>query len=275
MIRYYRWALVVVAVVGCSMPATARLDARPPRAYYGTRTQAPRTREYAFTYTYFDYGELLPAPFKSTETGWIPGFRYTTENRTGNTRQRVTAQIGIGNTAYDGSLQNGAPYKTTTKNFFLTAELDSGRVRAARNRPFSLMPYSGIGLKVWQRDSSDDPAGYKERYGWIYVPLGVTMELVNSESVSVAVDASVRQTIYGWITVADAASGSLGAKRGYRLEVPITWHISRDRDFRIRPFYDYFESGRGNVFYQGFLLGYEPDSVTRQYGADLSLEFKF
>jgi hypothetical protein len=141
MLRRFQLILALLGMMAC-LPWT-------PANAYGT----VRTREYGFTYSHFDYAEQLPAPFKSTDKGWIPGFRYTTESRTGITRQRTMVQIGVGNTDYDGSLQNGTPYKTTTNNTFLTAQYDTGQVRARRGQPFGMLPYAGFGLKMWVRDS--------------------------------------------------------------------------------------------------------------------------
>ena len=245
------------------------------------QAEAMRHSEFGLTYFRFDYAETLPPPSKSQEKGWIPGLRYVSRDGKGNSRKRTQLELAIGTIDYDGALQDASgnylgPYMAKTPTLIFKFERDWGKARVNEDESFTLTPYFGLGYRLWFRGhESDDPHGYDETYQWVYLPLGARAQWRKNERLSIGLDASARPIIFGRIAVSIPGypqfTGSLGRAVGWRIEMPISLCISEQQAVELRPWYEFSKSGKGNIYYQGYLAGYEPDSTTRQSGATLSL----
>jgi len=64
--------------------------------------------EFGFMYWYLDYKEDLPAPLKSTEKGWLPGFYLGWNyNKKNNVYSKIFLEFSWGDVTYDGTDQSG------------------------------------------------------------------------------------------------------------------------------------------------------------------------
>jgi hypothetical protein len=236
---------------------------------------------------YFDYVEDCPPPLKSTEEDLILGSyaAYTYAGDENSFFGRLRLEFAYAATAYDGTDQKGTPLKGTTVNGFITGEINLGYQLTSRSKSsFHLTPYSGIGYKFRYRDLGS----YSEEYSWGYVPLGLLLEKDFGNRWSVALDASLRFMFDGQIKVnfsnynsgLNNPKGNLGDKTGYKLAMPLIYHVGQQWAIALTPWYEFSALGRCEPFpiiYNGKVIGaaYEPDSETHQYGADLGVRIFF
>ena len=70
--------------------------------------------------SYFDYKEDLPAPLKSTESGWIPGAAIGwTRTKPDSVYARAFLEFDSGDVKYDGTTQSGTPVTDASSDQFL------------------------------------------------------------------------------------------------------------------------------------------------------------
>ncbi len=235
-------------------------------------------------YSYFDYKEILPAPSKSTEHGWIPslGFEYRAADPSNTWRFATLGQIGFGETVYDGSVSNIVTKTVTptidkTSNFFLTLETSAGRAFQVGRTEWT--PYVGAGVHSWNRKLGG-PSPYYETYSWAYFPVGLRMHQSVNSQWEWTLDASYRIMAFGNIELdpqlfGEAINLSLGNRPGWKVSAPITYHPASNFSISVLPWYHYSEIGKSEtktfrVTFPGYGTGdvsiYEPASTTHQYG---------
>lgn len=114
----------------------------------------------------------------------------------------VNGEFFLGNVDYDGALQNGEPFKSTTSYIGGKESLDvAWKLSLAKN--FYLKPYVGIGAREWQRnldkslsESKVGPHGYTETWTTVYglvglgggVQLGRRWEIFGNFALKIPVD---------------------------------------------------------------------------------------
>jgi len=278
---------LVISGLGCyadSIPVSSQLTpgsaAKKPLV---SPTIARDISKFELTYFHYDYKESVDLPAKSTETGWMPGiaFRSISPDSDDPAWRSMLLELAIGNTAYNGSLQDGygaylRDYVGTTHNTFLIAELERGHKISKPGSPFVITPYIGLGIRDWKRDLRGD-YGYAENYFLAYVPLGIKNEF-RADRVSVGLDLSLRPMLFGLITVdqkVGGGSGMLGSTLGYKAEAPIKVQLSDSFGMELRGWYEYSAIGHGNISTAGQVYAMEPDSRTHQYGINLSGKFSY
>jgi hypothetical protein len=91
----------------------------------------------------------------------------------------LNGEIFLGNVDYDGTLQDGTPFKSTTSYVGGKESIDvAWKIPAAKN--VYIKPYAGIGGREWRRDldkslseSQVGPHGYTETWATVYGLVGV------------------------------------------------------------------------------------------------------
>jgi hypothetical protein len=109
--------------------------------------------EFALMYWRLDYKEDLPAPKKSTESGWLPGvylgFNYNKKN---DFYSKIFFEFSFGDVEFDGTTQAGTPIRFSNDNYqsFFRGELNVG-YNFGVTRNISIKPYTGYGYRQWER----------------------------------------------------------------------------------------------------------------------------
>lgn len=245
--------------------------------------------QFDFRISYFDYKEDLPAPLKSTESGWIPGATIGwTRTRPGSVYARTFLEFSSGDVKYDGTTQSGVPITDSNSNQFLfRVEGNIGYTFSSGNLVFS--PYTGLGYRYWKRGDSqvvNSVAFIREDYEWLYVPVGIRAVYPVGGQLSIEPNAAVRFMFWGQMTafLSDIGYNSdptfdLGNKPGYFVEVPVRYRLNRNWSVSLTPWYEYSAIGQSDV--ASALRGgridsfYEPSSRTHQYGFNIGAGFLF
>ncbi|HVO64927.1 MAG TPA: hypothetical protein VMT12_00460 [Syntrophales bacterium] len=254
---------------------------------------ANQSFELSFMYYYFDYKEDLPAPFKSTESGWLPGvyigWYYNKKNAV---YSKVFFEFSYGDTEFDGTTQAGTPIKFKEDNhqFLFRGEWDIG-YNFGLTKDISIKPYTGYGFRLWDRGYAKRTAAYtsyKERYYWHYIPVGIMADFNVGDKLSIEPNAGARIMFYGKMTAyfSEVDPGyndpefKLGNKVGWYAEIPLKYRLSQSWSIVVKPWYEYSAIGESDVSaltYYGALSGYyyEPTSKTNQYGVNVGVIFSF
>lgn len=249
--------------------------------------------EISFMYYKFDYKEDLPAPFKSTENGWLPGvYLGWSYNKRNTVYSKVFFEFSYGDTEFDGTTQAGTPIKFTDDNhqFLFRGEWNIGYNFGLTN-DISIKPYTGYGYRQWDRGCAKVTAtytSYKERYYWHYIPIGIMADFNIGDRLVIAPNVGLRIMFYGKTTAyfSDLDPGyndpefKLGNRTGWYAEIPLTFKFSQFWSVVVKPWYEYSEIGESDVAartYYGALSGYfyEPSSKTNQYGVNVGAVFSF
>ena len=253
----------------------------------------PYSWEFSWTHYYYDYKEDVELPLKSSEYGWLDGFRTSLiyrgidkYHRKINGYGRVLIEYTSASTTYDGSTQIGDPIEDVTNNIFWNLEGDVGITFQSPTPKFDLTPYLGLGIRDWTRKLGGDYP-FKEQYTWFYIPLGLRTMFKPYQLLSIELDSSYRIVIAGamqaFLSDIDSHYNDpvvlLGNKPGWRAEAPISY-----RFLVLTPWYEYSEIGRSGVADLTYThndveykIGsiYEPASRTRQHGFNLGFRFIF
>lgn len=273
---------IALAIVIFSLPAAAQV---------GTNVAYPsgNTFQFDFRISYFDYKEDLPAPLKSTESGWLPGFVIGwTRAKPGAVYARTFLELSSGDVEYDGTTQTGRPITYSGSNQLLfRVEGNIGYTLGLGSLLVS--PYTGYGYRYWKRGDSDvvdSVAFVREDYEWMYIPVGLRAIIPAGERVSIEPNGGARFMFWGRMTayLSDFGYSSdptfdLGNKPGYFVEIPIRYRMDRGWSLVLTPFYEYsaigqsdIESVRRGPFIDSF---YEPSSRTHQFGINIGAGFSF
>jgi hypothetical protein len=264
-----------------------------PAAAEAQKFPANQNFEISFMYYKFDYKEDLPAPFKSTENGWLPGvyigWYYNKKNAI---YSKVFLEFSYGDTEFDGTTQAGTPIKFTDDNHQL---LFRGEWNIGYNfgitKDISIKPYTGYGYRQWDRGYAKVTAtytSYKERYYWHYIPVGIMADFNIGDRLVIEPNVGLRIMFYGKMTAyfSELDPGyndpefKLGNKTGWYAEIPLRIKLSQFWSVVVKPWYEYSAIGQSDVearTYYGALSGYfyEPSSKTNQYGLNVGATFSF
>jgi hypothetical protein len=245
--------------------------------------------ELSFMYHYFDYQEDLPAPHKSTETGWLPGiyagWKYDKQNAV---YSKIFLEYSFGNLTYDGTTTDGTPVTSSHNNnqSLFRIEFDIGYNIAVSKR-ISLKPYVGYGYRHWSRGeayTTSTYSSYNETYYWHYFPVGITADFNIGDKLVIQPNAGLRIMFSGNMSanLSELDPGyndpkfKLGNKTGWYAEIPVTYKFSQAWAIVMKPWYEYSEIGQSDTVpltYYGTVYGYayEPSSKTKQYGVNVGI----
>jgi hypothetical protein len=257
---------LMILIIG--MPVLARTD------------KGPNIFEMNYDQFFFDYKEDLPAPYKSTERGWLPGvnIRAVWDENNRPLRSILSLKYVTADTDYDGTTQSGIPVKDKTNNSIFDFEARVDFV-FFREEAFQQAIYSGLEFISWQRSLGGDWP-YNEVYSWFNLPIGYCMEKDLGSGWSIGFDAALLMMFAGNMQLNlpflnRTADMALGNKMGWRVKVPIKWEVFQGCNFTIIPWYQYSAIGQSEPFkmvgYDYVLEGYEPASKTNQFGVQLGL----
>jgi hypothetical protein len=249
--------------------------------------------EFSLMYNYFDYKEDLPAPKKSTEQGWLPGFYLGLDyNKRDDLYSKIFFEFSFGNLKYDGTTQLGTPIAFTDDNyqFLFRGEWDIGYNFAA-TKDIAIIPYVGYGYRYWSRGQAtvtSTYSSYNEKYYWHYIPVGIRADIDISKKLAIEPNVGLRLMFYGRMTAYftdldpkyNDPEFKLGNRIGYYAEIPFKYKLSQVWSVVIKPWYEYSEIGQSDtvpVTYNGALnsYAYEPSSRTHQYGLNVGLVFSY
>jgi hypothetical protein len=235
-----------------------------------------------------NYAEHIPPPI-NTETGFLPGLNVGWESFLGKGWVSLAAlDFDFGSTRYDGALQDAAntPVVSTTNNVIFDISAAIGRVlHVSLGR---LIPYIGVGMHYWHRGLTGTGA-YTEKYYFYYLPVGVRLERALSDKFQIAVDVSGFWNLGGRIRVflsefdptLQDVTGTLGSAFGFKLEIPLSYHLNPSLNLVAVPFFETFGIGAGDVFPIHSTSGQqvdsalEPASTTYFYGIRLGVAWIF
>lgn len=278
--------MILVALNVSSLPAAAQTGTAGPYP-------SENLFQFDFRISYFDYKEDVPAPLKSTESGWIPGAAFGwTRTKPGALYARAFLEFSSGDVKYDGTTQSGVPVTNSNSNQFLfRVEGNMGYTFGSGN--LAVSPYTGLGYRYWKRgDSEAIQSGpvfvsfVREDYQWLYIPVGIRAVYPAGGQFSIEPNAAVRFMFWGQMTayLSDIGYNSdptfdLGNKPGYFVEVPIRYRLSRNWSVSLTPWYEYSAIGQSDVVsaQRGSRIDsfYEPSSRTHQYGFNIGAGFSF
>jgi len=255
--------------------------------------QPYRNLEMGMMFHHFDYEEDLPAPLKSTEDGWLPGFYVGWDrNRKNALYTKLYMEISSGDVTYDGTTQTGEPVHFSVDN---TQFLFRGEFNLGYNFPvspnLSFIPYIGYGYRYWSRGQAKVTQAYQsysESYRWHYLPVGIKADFNPGGPVSVAPNIGLRIMFYGTMTAYFSdldhrysnPEFDLGNEVGWYAEVPVKIKLSRMWSLVVKPWYEHSKIGKSDdvdVWYRGQYEGtyYEPSSKTVQYGINVGLVYTY
>jgi hypothetical protein len=257
---------------------------------------AHQSLEFGLMYWKLDYKEDLPAPMKSTENGWLPGFYLGWNyNKKNAVYSKVFLEFSFGDVKYDGTDQSGTTpiiYSDDNRQFFFRGEWNIG-YNFAITKDISIKPYTGYGYRHWDRGKTGFVTGtnilsIQERYYWHYIPVGIAADFKISERVVIEPNVGARFMFYGKMAVqfSDLDPGfntpdvKLGNRMGYYAEIPVRYKFSQFWSVVIKPWYAYDAIGQSDtvdVTYYGTTVGAlsEPGSTTHQYGVNVGLSVSY
>jgi hypothetical protein len=178
------------------------------------------------TYKEFVNGDVL-----DKDTGWLNGVyaEYRYDLRQAFFRANFDA-VGSDDATYDGALQDGTPLTMSTEELIYKTELDAGYKLLNFGRA-TLTPYLGIGYRWWDRGKDELP-DYKEEYTWWYGVAGANLAVRATDRLLIGLDAvllwpidpEMKTDIAGLV---DEAEFDIESELGYRVEVPVSYEISK------------------------------------------------
>jgi hypothetical protein len=253
---------------------------------------ANQSFEFGLMYQKFDYKEDVPAPYKSTENGWLPGFYLGWNyNKKSGAFSKVFLEFSFGDVEYDGTTQAGTPVKFSEDNyqFLFRGEWNIG-YKIAITKDISIKPYAGYGYRYWSRGQEKITAtytSYNEKYYWHYIPVGIGADFNIGERLVIEPNVGLRIMFYGkmiaYLSELNSANDDpefkLGNRTGWYAEIPFRYKFSQFWSVVIKPWYEYSEIGKSDYVeytYNGSRhIAYEPASRTHQYGMNAGVVFSY
>jgi len=196
-------------------------------------------------------------------------------------------------TTYHGSNQAGTvAVDNRTKTGLIEIEGDVG-MPFLESESFAIKGYSGLGFHSWRRGETGVANGVavlREDYSWLVLPVGVRFEASLADAVKLSFDASARLSSNGSLDIKfseyddslEDAHVDLGAKIGYRFQLPFEIALARSVSLVTTPWYEYSAIGESNTTEVkladgsgtgNFIL--EPSSHTKQAGITLQVGVLF
>ncbi len=243
--------------------------------------------------SYLSYKEFINGDMIDEDTGWNNGVYIEARHDDETTFFRFLLDyVATDSATYNGSLQNGTPVSMSTDEKFLTLEGNVG-FKTLNFSTATLAPYIGLGYRDWQRGKDMLP-DYKEDYSWWYIVAGGNLAY-RFDRLVIAADVALTYPLGPKMTtnvagLYDEATFDLKPYLGFRIEVPVNYEVSQDKNMKIfvfgTPFYQTWKLGasdpvaitRGGIpVTQGGIpvILFEPDSTTVMYGFRLGMGLRF
>jgi len=257
------------------------------------------TFEAGFQTFQFDYKEALVLPAKSSESAMLPGVLIGMEY--GDPLEPWFFSVGgtasMGQSVYDGSLQNLTPFMGTTDNRMLAATFRLGsRSDVFWNSELGL--FIGVSYENWERNvARNTPHGVRETYSWFSIPVGFRWTFPLGGGLSIAPEASLFAVLGAQVLVhhneIDSRLGDSelnpGEALGLDFRFPIQWTLtSGGFQVGVVPWLRFSKLGispsvpirasNGSVIVDamGRIAGaYEPASSTVSYGTAFLIRQSF
>jgi len=229
-----------------------------------------------FDANYMHYEETVNGRFLDKDTGWLGGifseFRYDSPD----ILYRINYQYSYtGSAQYDGSLQDGTPYRMTTPEELFQIELNLG-IKAVKISNTTTAFYAGLGYRHWFRGQNVSP-DYLEEYSWMFGELGVNFS-VKYNSWLIAFDAAGQYTLNPKM-VTGGETFYIKSKPGYRILVPVNYYLEDSAEFNkfifIAAYFQRWNIGASDVVHTASGDYYEPDSFTNMFGIRFGLGVNF
>lgn len=241
-----------------------------------------QTIQFEGTSYYYDYDETSSTgEWLDSETGWLNGSNISFKSQDMDTNQywKIIYKHTNNDTQYDGSyLDTGEPCQSITNNKFMTFEMTFA-ASVYENTYF----FVGYGYHSWDRILSKYQ---KEKYTWSYIPIGLRWEFEINDSLEMAIDSAIMIMMNGKMkadmTGYEDFTVDLGNKPGFKIELPVIYHLNSKWAFTATPWYEYSSIGESNMVIWYYADGtpeghyvYEPDSTTKQYGINFGVQWRF
>lgn len=144
-------------------------------------------------------------------------------------------QLSVGNISYDGQLQNGTPYQTTTESLFHTHNLSIETPAIFKQLGGQQRISTSFGYHFWQRHilGKNNIKSLNEEYSWKTIGLGISH---TNHSKSMMLKISVHQAFDSKmdIKVTDLGSGTLTLPNGVEYRVNGEYQLSKNKSFRTQ-----------------------------------------
>jgi hypothetical protein len=266
------------------LPALTPLEIPPPPPRTAESLRPEFELQFAISPLYYNYGEIVPSPLKSTETGVLLATGLYLTHYSGSEMLRAGLDIATGSTNYDGTTQTGTPVAGSTSDTMVDIELNYGYVFWKIDEVSRLRFYAGISGRYWKRFGQ-----YREDYTWYDIPLGIRYENDASTDFGWDIDFSVKPTFGGSIKVyfsgydssLQDSTGLLGSDVGAKLKVPIYFFRQSFLPLVVTPWLEYVSFSQGPDFpiesTGGTLQGtaFEPASHAFRLGVYFGTAFGF
>jgi len=235
---------------------------------------AATSLEFGVGYHYFDYKEDLPAPLKSTESGWLPSVYLSyTRMKKSDLFVKIYGDYASGDITFDGTTMGGTPISfSDSRQKLLKIEADFGYAFGVTEH-FLLIPYVGYGYRYWERGQARITSTYieyEEDYSWSYMPIGLKADYYINERWNIGGTIAIHIMFNGKMKIGDTEF-DLGNKTGFYADLPVTYKFTSNWSIVGTPWYEYSEIGQSNIV-AGY---YEPASKTNQYGFKLGVSYSY
>ena len=182
---------------------------------------------------------------------------------------RASVDYYDGNSRYDGSLSDGTPFKTITKNEI--TDINIRWIETKYTQDYDASVFASYGYREWLRHIGSI-YGYKEIYEWHYFDIGIST-LIHDGKWDLGFDIAYQRAIWPEMTafLTNTLKFDLGKTDGYNISIPLTYNINDKYSIEVKYSYDRWDICASNV-----VAGmYEPDSKTKNEIVFLSLIFRF
>ena len=235
---------------------------------------------------YLDYQERENSKVIDKDYGFLYGIHAKVEAKNRNFIFNVKSSIAYTDSAtYEGSSSSGESLSfDSEKECIITLQADAGY---NINIGIKITPYIGLGYRYWRRGEAkvvqaDDGSyvwDYKEIYSWLYVAPGIRLSVPIKDHVSISLDAAYMFAIDPQVTAYFSEINpsysdvtlNLSPESAFYVNIPVRINITRRLLLHIEGIFRYWNMGRSN-FYLGM---YEPHSITKLYGINIGIGYKF
>jgi len=242
-----------------------------------------KTIEYDSERYHYNYNETdSSGKWADSEKGWMNAISilYKSLNLDTNRYWQFRFDQTTDYTTYNGSyLDTGESCQSTTGNVIWNLEYTYAIPMFDYDNIHLLI---GLGCHMWDRQLS---TSQDEFYHWFYIPIGLRWEYGLSENLEGALAVTANFMFDGQMdaemTGYEDFTVDLGNKPGFKIALPLTYHLSTRCSIGVTPWYEYSSIGKSNIvplyYSDGSLYQkvYEPDSTTKQYGIDFGVKWYF
>ncbi|MDP3142414.1 MAG: autotransporter domain-containing protein, partial [Candidatus Omnitrophota bacterium] len=184
-----------------------------------------------------------------------------------------------GKVDYDGGLSDGTPYTINNIDDYMWEFRGLAGADFSIFKAVTLTPYTGMGYRYLNDDSSIDPAGYRRESNYIYSPVGVeiTTPLKNGWLVGATLEydyfwkGTQKSHLGDFLAGLDTLENAQDKGYGLRGSIKVQKRVEKI-DLVIEPYIRYWNIDKSNVksiTYSGTpigLVGWEPKNNSTEFG---------